>query len=110
MTTKNLALAAAIAMLVAISGLASARAAGSYARDWPAATRLQCFVSGDADGRDQCAPLSRRTEIERLTWWTLPAFPQGHRRANHRPVFVSWTSIREYGGLWNQAIENIGAP
>ena len=38
MTTKNLALAASITMLVAISGLASARAAGSYARDWPAAT------------------------------------------------------------------------
>jgi hypothetical protein len=33
------------------------------------ATRLQCFLSGDgdADGRDQCAPLSWRTEIERLT-------------------------------------------
>jgi hypothetical protein len=38
MTTKNLALAASIAMLVAISGFASARAAGSYTRDWPAAT------------------------------------------------------------------------
>jgi hypothetical protein len=34
MTTKDLALAASITMLVAISGLASARAAGSY----PAAT------------------------------------------------------------------------
>jgi hypothetical protein len=31
------------------------------------ATRLQCVLSGDADGRDQCAPLSWRTEIERLT-------------------------------------------
>jgi hypothetical protein len=33
------------------------------------ATRLQCFLSGDgdADGRNQCAPLSWRTEIERLT-------------------------------------------
>jgi hypothetical protein len=38
MTTKNLAIAASITMLVAISGLASARAAGSYPRDWPAAT------------------------------------------------------------------------
>ena len=42
MTTKNLAFAASIAMFVAISGLASARAAGSYARDWPA-------VSGRSD-------------------------------------------------------------
>jgi hypothetical protein len=38
MTTKNLALAASITMLVAISGLASARAAGPYTRDWPVAT------------------------------------------------------------------------
>jgi hypothetical protein len=38
MTTKNLAFAASITMLVAISGLASASAAGSYTRDWPAAT------------------------------------------------------------------------
>jgi hypothetical protein len=38
MTMKNLALAASITMLVAISGLASARAAGSHTRDWPAAT------------------------------------------------------------------------
>ena len=38
MTTKNLALAASITMLVAISGLASARAAGSYTRDWPVAS------------------------------------------------------------------------
>jgi hypothetical protein len=38
MTTKTLALAASITMLVAISGLASARAAGSYTRDWPVAT------------------------------------------------------------------------
>ena len=38
MTTNNLALTASIAMLVAISGFASARAAGSYTRDWPAAT------------------------------------------------------------------------
>jgi len=38
MMTKNLALAASITMLVAISGLASAGAAGSYTRDWPAAT------------------------------------------------------------------------
>ena len=38
MTTKNPALAASITMLVAVSGLASARAAGSYARDWPVAT------------------------------------------------------------------------
>ena len=38
MITKNLALAASITMLVAISGLASAGAAGSYARDWPAVT------------------------------------------------------------------------
>jgi hypothetical protein len=39
MTTKNLALAASMTMLVAISGLESARAAGSHTRDWPAATR-----------------------------------------------------------------------
>ncbi|MDR3489864.1 MAG: hypothetical protein P4M05_33910 [Bradyrhizobium sp.] len=38
MTTKNFALAASITMLVAISELASARAAGSYTRDWPVAT------------------------------------------------------------------------
>jgi hypothetical protein len=38
MTTKNLALAASITMLVAISGLASARAAGSHTRDWPVAS------------------------------------------------------------------------
>jgi hypothetical protein len=38
MTTKNLAVAASITMLVAISGLASARAAGSDSRDWPATT------------------------------------------------------------------------
>ena len=38
MTTKTLALAASITMLAAISGLASAHAAGSYTRDWPVAT------------------------------------------------------------------------
>jgi carotenoid cleavage dioxygenase-like enzyme len=38
MTTKTLALAASITVLVAISGLASARAAGSYIRNWPVAT------------------------------------------------------------------------
>jgi hypothetical protein len=38
MMTKNLALAASIAMLAAISGLASARAAGPYTRDWPVVT------------------------------------------------------------------------
>jgi hypothetical protein len=38
MMTKNLAIAVSITMLVAISGLASARAAGSYIRDWPVAT------------------------------------------------------------------------
>jgi hypothetical protein len=38
MTTKNLAFAASITMLVAISGLASARAVGSDSRDWPATT------------------------------------------------------------------------
>jgi hypothetical protein len=38
MTTKNLALAASITMLVAISGFASARADGSYTRDRPVAT------------------------------------------------------------------------
>jgi hypothetical protein len=37
MMTKNLALAASITMLVAISGLASASAAESRTRDWPAA-------------------------------------------------------------------------
>ena len=39
MMTKNLALAASITMLVAISGLASASAAESRTRDWPAAAR-----------------------------------------------------------------------
>ena len=38
MITKNLALAASIAMLAALSGLASADAAGPYTRDQPAAT------------------------------------------------------------------------
>jgi hypothetical protein len=38
MTTENRTLAASIIMLVAISGLSSARAAGSYARDWPVVT------------------------------------------------------------------------
>jgi hypothetical protein len=38
MMTKNLALAASIAMLAVISGLASARAAGPYTRDWPVVT------------------------------------------------------------------------
>jgi hypothetical protein len=37
MTMKNITLAASIAMLVAISGLASAQAAGADARDWSAA-------------------------------------------------------------------------
>jgi hypothetical protein len=37
MTTKNRTLAS-ITILVAISGLASARAAGSHTRDWPAVT------------------------------------------------------------------------
>ena len=38
MTMKNLTLAASITMLVAISGLASAHAAGPDARDWSATT------------------------------------------------------------------------
>jgi hypothetical protein len=38
MTTKNLVIAVSITMLVAISGPASARAAGSYTRDWFVAT------------------------------------------------------------------------
>jgi hypothetical protein len=38
MTIKNLTLAASITMLVAISGLASARAAGPTTRDWSATT------------------------------------------------------------------------
>jgi hypothetical protein len=38
MTTKNLVIAVSITMLVAISGPASARGAGSYTRDWPVAT------------------------------------------------------------------------
>jgi hypothetical protein len=37
-TTKTITFAASITMLAAISGLASARAAGSYTRDWPVAT------------------------------------------------------------------------
>jgi hypothetical protein len=40
MSTKNIARAASITMLVAISGLASARAAGSYTRDWPVTTGI----------------------------------------------------------------------
>ncbi len=38
MTIKNLTLAASITMLVAMSGLASARAAGPTTWDWSAAT------------------------------------------------------------------------
>jgi hypothetical protein len=38
MTMKNLTLAASITMLVAISGVASVRAAESTARDWSATT------------------------------------------------------------------------
>ena len=38
MTTKNLTLAASIVMLIAISGLSSARAAGLDSRDWATAT------------------------------------------------------------------------
>jgi hypothetical protein len=38
MTMKNITLAASITMLVAISGLASAHAAESTARDWSATT------------------------------------------------------------------------
>jgi hypothetical protein len=38
MTRKNLVIAASITMLVAISGLASARAAGSYPRNWTVTT------------------------------------------------------------------------
>jgi hypothetical protein len=38
MTTKNLAFAASITMLVAISGLASVRAGGTYTQDRPVAT------------------------------------------------------------------------
>ncbi|WP_213737208.1 hypothetical protein [Bradyrhizobium sp. dw_411] len=38
MTMKNLTLAASITMLVAISGLATAQAAGPVTRDWSAAT------------------------------------------------------------------------
>jgi hypothetical protein len=38
MTTKNLVIAVSTTMLIAISGPASARAPGSYTRDWPVAT------------------------------------------------------------------------
>jgi ABC-type glycerol-3-phosphate transport system substrate-binding protein len=38
MTMKNLTLAASVTMLVAISGVASAHAAGSTTRDWAATT------------------------------------------------------------------------
>jgi hypothetical protein len=60
MMTKNLALAASIAMLAAISGLASARAGrivhpGFARSDRPlgpaSATCLQCFLFGDGVGR-----------------------------------------------------------
>jgi hypothetical protein len=37
MTTKNFALTTSMMMLIAIAGLASAQAAGSYTRDRPAA-------------------------------------------------------------------------
>jgi hypothetical protein len=40
MLMKNIALAASITMLAAVSGLASASAAGPHTRDWPAAPRL----------------------------------------------------------------------
>jgi hypothetical protein len=40
----------------------------------PASATRQCFLSevGDADGRAQCAPLSWRAEIERLTFFDSP--------------------------------------
>src|SRR5258707_10123965 len=80
--TKNLALAASIMMLVAISGQAFADTAARGRAIGPEATGpsdrqvvypFQCFRSrdGDADGRSQCAPLSRRTEIDRLTFDVL---------------------------------------
>jgi len=80
--TKNLALAASITMLIAISGQAFADTASTNARYLvqcdrlfgPASgQRLQCFRSGNGgtDGRAQCVPLSWRTEIERLTFDVL---------------------------------------
>jgi hypothetical protein len=48
MTTKNLALAASIAMLVAISGYTSARATGSYTRYRPVATGRSDLQVGQA--------------------------------------------------------------
>jgi hypothetical protein len=79
--TKNLALATSVMMLVAISGQAFAQTAAPNARYWPEATGPSdrqaayalCFRfdDGDADGRAQCVPLSRRTEIQRLTFDVL---------------------------------------
>jgi hypothetical protein len=53
MTKKTLALAASITMLVAISGLASARTTGSHTRDWHlAAGRSDQQVQNALNGLD----------------------------------------------------------
>jgi hypothetical protein len=55
MTRKNLVLAASITMLVAVSGLASARATGSYTRNWNVAT-------GRSDQQVRRASTTQRVE------------------------------------------------
>jgi hypothetical protein len=76
---KNLALAASVMMLVAISGQAFAKTAAQNARDWSettgasdrqAASTFDAFDSttANANRRARCVPLSWRTEIQRLTF------------------------------------------
>ena len=79
--TKNLALAASIMMLATISGQALAGTAAPKAQYWRAATgrsdhqAVRAFNAidplGDTDDGAQCAPLSWRTEIQRLIRTTL---------------------------------------
>jgi hypothetical protein len=66
MTRKTLAFAASITMLVAISGLASARAAGSYAQEWPAA-------AGHSDRQ------ARHANAFYPRWATQTVEPNAHR-------------------------------
>jgi hypothetical protein len=86
MMTKNLALAASIAMLAAISGLASARAGRTvhpgFARsDRPlgpaSATCHQCFLFGDGVGR----PLTRTGQNQHQTEEDGSLNRSGHRQA-----------------------------
>jgi hypothetical protein len=83
-TTKNRALAASIMMLATISGQALAGTAAPKAQYWRSnrplrpsgGTRFQCYRSADGDTDDgaQYAPLSWRTEIQRLIPHDLERF------------------------------------